>query len=43
MPHGKVEGGVLLERCLDLEVSHLGDFFLDLILNVHVGDRRWLT
>jgi hypothetical protein len=43
VPHGKVEGGVLLKQSLDLEVSHLGDFFLGLILNRHVGDRRWIT
>jgi hypothetical protein len=43
VPHWKVEGGVLLKRRLDLEVSHCGDFFLDFILNGHVGDRQWLT
>jgi hypothetical protein len=40
VPHRKVEGGVLLKGSLDLEVSHLGDFFLDLILNGHIGGRR---
>jgi hypothetical protein len=44
VPHRKVEcGGVLLERSLDLEVSQLRDFFLDLVFLGDVGDRWWLT
>jgi hypothetical protein len=43
MPHQKVEFGVFLERSLDLEVSQLRAFFLDLIFLGDVGDRRWLA
>jgi hypothetical protein len=43
LPHRKVEGGILLDRSLDLKILHLGDFFLDLILLGHIGDRRWHT
>jgi hypothetical protein len=37
MPHRKVECGVLLARSLDLEVSQLFDFFLDLVFLGDVG------
>ncbi len=41
MPHQKVECGVLLEISLDLEVSQLCDFFLDLVfLRDVLRDRR---
>jgi hypothetical protein len=43
MPHRKFEGDILLKRSLDLDVSQLGDLFLDLILIGHVGDMRRLT
>jgi hypothetical protein len=43
MPHRKVECGVLLKRILDLEVSQLCDFFLDLVFLGDVGDRQWLA
>ncbi len=43
MPHWKVEGGVLLDRSLDLEVSQLGNFILNFVLHRYVGDRRRLT
>jgi hypothetical protein len=43
MPHRKVECGVLLKRSLDLEVSQLHNFFLDLVFLRDVGDRRWLA
>ncbi len=42
VPHEKVEGSVLLEQSLNLEVLHFGEFFVDLILNGHIGDRRCL-
>jgi hypothetical protein len=43
VPHVRVEGGVLLDRRLDLKVLHLGDFFSDLILLGHMRNRKWLT
>ncbi len=43
VPHRKVEGRILLQRSLDLEVSQSGNFFLDLVFLGNVVDRRWLT
>jgi hypothetical protein len=43
VPQRKVECGVLLQQSLDLEVSQLRDFFLNLFFLGNVGDRRWLT
>jgi hypothetical protein len=43
VPHRKVEGPVLLQQSLDLEVYQSGNFFLDLVFLGNVGDRWWLT
>ncbi len=43
VPHQKVERGVLLDRSLDLEISQIGNFILNLVLRRYVGDRRWRT
>ncbi len=43
VPHQRVECGVLLKRSLDLEVSQLNNFFLDLVFLGDVGDGRWLA
>jgi hypothetical protein len=43
IPQRKVESGVLVNQCLKLNILHLEDFFLDLILLGHIGNRRWLT
>jgi hypothetical protein len=43
VPHRKVECGVFLQQSLDLEVSQLLNFFLDLVFLGNVGDRWWLA
>ncbi len=41
--HQKVECGVLFQQSLDLEISQLPDFFLDLVFLGDVRGRRWLA
>ncbi len=41
--HRKVECGVVFQRSLDLEISQLRNFFLDLVFLGDLGDRRWLV
>ncbi len=42
VPHQKVECGVLFQQSLDLEISQLCNFFLDLVFLGDVGDKQWL-
>jgi hypothetical protein len=43
LPHRKVQSGVFLNRCLNLQTSHPHDFILNFMFCRHIGNRRRLA